>query len=384
VAACSTPDVAISPRVLIAEDQPEVIEAIRLVLKQEGIHCEAVTSPEAALAALSSQEFDLVLMDLNYTRDTTSGSEGLELLNRLQRENSSVPIIVMTAWGSVEVAVEAMRRGACDFIQKPWDNWRLLGLVRSQLERGQQVVRAEAEHDREMREAGDIQKRLLPRHITQIPGLDISADWKPARVLGGDYFDILRFADGSVGLCIADVEGKGVPAALVMSNLQSAVKAFATPAMEPEQLCRRLNTIFCEDVQTERFISLCYARLEPANRRLTFTNAGHCPPLLMRANGQTEKLERGGAVLGRLPGWKYEQGEVTLGVNDVLVLFTDGVTEAENSEQQEFGEERLTACVRSCGEMTAAGLQRELLAQVAKHCGNRFHDDATLMIVAVR
>jgi len=384
VAACSTPDVAISPRVLIAEDQPEVIEAIRLVLKQEGIHCEAVTSPEAALAALSSQEFDLVLMDLNYTRDTTSGSEGLELLNRLQQENSSVPIIVMTAWGSVEVAVEAMRRGACDFIQKPWDNWRLLGLVRNQLERGQQVVRAEAEHDREMREAGDIQKRLLPRHITQIPGLDISADWKPARVLGGDYFDILRFGDGSVGLCIADVEGKGVPAALVMSNLQSAVKAFATPAMEPEQLCRRLNTIFCEDVQTERFISLCYARLEPANRRLTFTNAGHCPPLLMRANGQTEKLERGGAVLGRLPGWKYEQGEVTLGANDVLVLFTDGVTEAENSEQQEFGEERLTACVRSCGEMTAAGLQRELLAQVAKHCGNRFHDDATLMIVAVR
>jgi phosphoserine phosphatase RsbU/P len=267
VAACSTPDVAISPRVLIAEDQPEVIEAIRLVLKQEGIHCEAVTSPEAALAALSSQEFDLVLMDLNYTRDTTSGSEGLELLNRLQQENSSVPIIVMTAWGSVEVAVEAMRRGARDFIQKPWDNWRLLGLVRNQLERGQQVVRAEAEHDREMREAGDIQKRLLPRHITQIPGLDISADWKPARVLGGDYFDILRFADGSVGLCIADVEGKGVPAALVMSNLQSAVKAFATPAIEPEQLCRRLNTIFCEDVQTERFISLCYARLEPANRR---------------------------------------------------------------------------------------------------------------------
>ena len=384
MAACSTPDVAISPRVLIAEDQPEVIEAIRLVLKQEGIHCEAVTSPEAALAALSSREFDLVLMDLNYTRDTTSGSEGLELLNRLQQENSSVPIIVMTAWGSVEVAVEAMRRGACDFIQKPWDNWRLLGLVRNQLERGQQVVRAEAEHDREMREAGDIQKRLLPRHITQIPGLDISADWKPARVLGGDYFDILRFADGSVGLCIADVEGKGVPAALVMSNLQSAVKAFATPAMEPQELCRRLNTIFCEDVQTERFISLCYARLEPANRRLTFTNAGHCPPLLMRANGQTEKLERGGAVLGRLPGWKYEQGEVTLGANDVLVLFTDGVTEAENSEQQEFGEERLTACVRSCGEMTAAGLQRELLAQVAKHCGNRFHDDATLMIVAVR
>ena len=114
-------------RVLIAEDQPDVIEAIRLVLKQEEIDTQAVTSPSAAIAALTSEDFDLVLMDLNYTRDTTSGTEGLDLLERVQQTHSAVPVIVMTAWGSVELAVEAMRRGAADFIQKPWDNWRLVG-----------------------------------------------------------------------------------------------------------------------------------------------------------------------------------------------------------------------------------------------------------------
>src|SRR3954468_24720128 len=273
MAASSVPQATARPRVLIAEDQPDIIEAIRMVLKQEGFDAHAVDSPNAAIAALASQPFDLLLMDLNYTRDTTSGVEGLDLLKRVQQAHRDLPVIVMTAWGSVNLAVEAMRRGAVDFIQKPWDNWRLIGMVRNQMEHRREIKKAESDAEREMREAGEIQKRLMPKHITQIPGTDIAVDWKPARTLGGDYFDVLRFPDGSVGLCIADVEGKGVPAALVMSNLQSAVKAFATPAMEPEQLCRRLNTIFCEDVQTERFISLCYARLDPANRRLTFTNA---------------------------------------------------------------------------------------------------------------
>jgi sigma-B regulation protein RsbU (phosphoserine phosphatase) len=383
MAASSTTLAATRPRVLIAEDQTDVIEAIRLVLKQEGFETQAVTSPHAALAALTSDRFDLLLMDLNYTRDTTSGMEGLDLLKQVQQVDSFLPVIVMTAWGSVELAVEAMRRGAADFIQKPWDNWRLVGMVRNQMERRHELRKAESEHEREMREAGELQKRLLPKHITQIPGIDIAVDWKPARTLGGDYFDVLRFADGSVGLCIADVEGKGVPAALVMSNLQSAVKVFAAPSVDPKTLCQRLNGIFCDDVHAERSISLFYAHLDPATRRVTYANAGHWPPLLIRRDGPNEKLETGGAVLGRLPNWKYEQAEVVLGGGDFLVLFTDGLAEAENTAEEEFGEERIAACARSCRETSAAGLERKLLAEVAEHCGNRFHDDATLMIVAV-
>jgi DNA-binding NtrC family response regulator len=121
-------------RLLIADDQRDVLEALRLLLKPEGFVIEAVTSPSGVLDALESREFDAVLIDLNYTRDTTSGQEGLDLLSRIQANDSTLPVIVMTAWGSVEVAVEAMRRGARDFIQKPWENARLLSVLRTQVE----------------------------------------------------------------------------------------------------------------------------------------------------------------------------------------------------------------------------------------------------------
>src|SRR5271157_5885965 len=136
-------------KILIADDLPDVLEALRLLLKGEGYITESATSPAGILAALDAQDFDLVLMDLNYARDTTSGQEGLDLLNRLQALDSTLPVVVMTAWGSVELAVEAMRRGARDFIQKPWENARLLAILRTQAELSRalrQGLRLEAEN----------------------------------------------------------------------------------------------------------------------------------------------------------------------------------------------------------------------------------------------
>jgi DNA-binding NtrC family response regulator len=121
-------------RILIADDQPDVLEALRFLLKAEGYQIEAVSSPQAVLKAVENKEFDVVLMDLNYTRDTTSGQEGIDLLSKLQALDSLLPVVVMTAWGSVELAVEAMRHGARDFVQKPWDNPRLLQILRTQVE----------------------------------------------------------------------------------------------------------------------------------------------------------------------------------------------------------------------------------------------------------
>lgn len=138
-----------TPCILIADDQADVLEALRFLVKGEGYQAEAVTSPGAAIDAVESRDFDVVLMDLNYTRDTTSGQEGLDLLNRIQSLDSTLPVIVMTAWGSVELAVEAMRRGARDFIQKPWDNARLSAILKTQIELGRALrkgQRLEAEN----------------------------------------------------------------------------------------------------------------------------------------------------------------------------------------------------------------------------------------------
>ena len=138
-----------TPSILIADDQPDVLEALRFLVKGEGYQAESVNSPASAIDAVESRDFDVVLMDLNYTRDTTSGQEGLDLLNRIQSLDSTLPVIVMTAWGSVELAVEAMRRGARDFIQKPWDNARLSAILKTQIELGRALrkgQRLEAEN----------------------------------------------------------------------------------------------------------------------------------------------------------------------------------------------------------------------------------------------
>jgi DNA-binding NtrC family response regulator len=132
-----------TPRVLVADDQPDVLEALRLLLKGEGCRIEAVTSPAKVLEALAAQDFDVLLIDLNYTRDTTSGREGLDLLSSIQSIDGTLPVVVMTAWSSVETAVEAMRRGARDFIQKPWENARLLTVLRTQIELGRALRRGQ-------------------------------------------------------------------------------------------------------------------------------------------------------------------------------------------------------------------------------------------------
>src|SRR3954466_8627285 len=171
-------------RILIADDQVDLIDALRLMLKGEGIEYDAVTSPEAALHALQTRAFDLVLMDLNYTGDTTSGREGIDLLARVQQIDRLLPVIVMTGWASVDLAVEAMRRGVRDFVQKPWDNAQLLATLRHEIDAGRARRQIEAAERRELAEALKIQQRLLPQHVPQVDGWEIAASWQPAAGVG--------------------------------------------------------------------------------------------------------------------------------------------------------------------------------------------------------
>ena len=153
-------------RILVADDQPDVIAALRLLLKAEGFEIETAGSPAAVLRAVEGGDFDLILMDLNYTRDTTSGREGLDLLARLRQLDESLPVIVMTAWGSVDGAVEAMRRGARDYVEKPWENARLIAMLKTQAEIGRTLRRSrrlEDENERLRRGAFPVSSRLLQR-----------------------------------------------------------------------------------------------------------------------------------------------------------------------------------------------------------------------------
>lgn len=168
-------------RILIADDQRDVLEALRLLLKGEGYRTEAVTSPAGVQQALEAQDYDLLLMDLNYARDTTSGHEGLDLLSRVQAVDNTLPVVVMTAWGSVEVAVEAMRRGARDFVQKPWENARLLTILRTQIELGQALRKGQRlEAENELLRNGEDRPTLIAESPAMQPVLNIIAHVGPS------------------------------------------------------------------------------------------------------------------------------------------------------------------------------------------------------------
>jgi DNA-binding NtrC family response regulator len=162
-----------TPSILIADDQADVLEALRFLIKGEGYQSEAVTSPAAALHAIEARDFDAVLMDLNYTRDTTSGAEGLDLLNRIQTLDANLPVIVMTAWGSVELAVEAMRRGARDFIQKPWDNARLSAILKTQIELGRALRKGQRLEEENRTLRAERFPQLIAQSAAMRPVLDV-------------------------------------------------------------------------------------------------------------------------------------------------------------------------------------------------------------------
>ena len=391
---------AMQARILIADDQPDVLRALCLLLKGQGYTTETAASPAELLQAVTRDEFDLVLMDLNYARDTTSGREGLDLLTHLKAVERVPPIVVMTGWATVGIAVEAMRHGVADFVEKPWTNSQLLEVLRKQItlgrERRESARRAEQEtethkviasqlheQEHEIAEARAIQEGFLPKEIPQLPGYEIAATWQSARVVGGDYFDVLSFKDETLGLCIADVAGKGMPAALLMSNLQAAVRGLASPSLPPNELCVRLNSLLCRNIASDRFVTLFYAQLDGPSRRLHYASAGHNPPFVMHQDGSHDRLQQGGGVLGIFPNQKFELGCVDLQSGDILVLFTDGVTEARSVDDEEFGDQRLAGVLTETRGAGAREIQRQILLAASEFSRGLWHDDATLLVLSV-
>ena len=372
-------------RILIADDQEDVISALELLLKNEGYLPVSVTSPAGALEQLGAREFDIVLLDLNYARDTTSGSEGLELLARIRQIDPDLPIVLMTAWGSVELAVEALQRGARDFVLKPWDNHKLLEALRRQA-RGRPSDATEIGRrrwTREMAEARLIQERLLPGALPQTGGCEIHAEWRPAGNVGGDYYDVIEIHKRRLAFLVGDVSGKGLGAALLMSNTQAAVRALAKNAPGPADVCRQVNRIVSENVGTASFVTLFYGVLDLDSRTLDYTNAGHIPPFLVSRAGQIQRLSDGGTFLGPFPEAVFEQRRVGLDPGDRLVLITDGISEAEDSRGEPFGEERLIHLLGRMRTASSKSIGDAVTAAVASHAGSVLADDLTIMVVSI-
>ncbi|MBI2832814.1 MAG: PP2C family protein-serine/threonine phosphatase [Acidobacteria bacterium] len=230
--------------------------------------------------------------------------------------------------------------------------------------------------------AREIQQAMLPGGMYVAQGVEAYGLTRPANTVGGDFYDILPLADDRLVIAVGDVAGKGSPAALLMALLLAMLRTLLDAGLEDAALVERLNVQISRHAPVSRFITLFVGTYEPATRRLTYVNAGHMPPLLRRGDGGVERLVGGGVALGMFDASRYESGVTELGPTDLLVLYSDGITEAENPAGQPFDEAGLDGLLGSVGSLGLRDIATAVLDAVQKHAQDtRFADDLTLVLL---
>jgi sigma-B regulation protein RsbU (phosphoserine phosphatase) len=234
----------------------------------------------------------------------------------------------------------------------------------------------------ELRLAREIQSNLLPARPPAVPGYDIACSGLPARSVGGDYYDFIPLEGGRLALCVADVSGKGMPAALLMANLQATIRSQALAGASPSECARRSNRLLFHSTDARRFITCFYGLLDLASGRFDYSNAGHDRPLVVRPDGTRALLDAGGLLLGVTEEHRYDEGTVGLEPGDLLILYSDGITEALDPDDRMFGLEGLEATIARARPGTAQEIVDGVIAAVSAHARGRAQaDDMTLVVL---
>lgn len=241
---------------------------------------------------------------------------------------------------------------------------------------------ARAGFEREMEVARGIQMELLPKTFPNIPGFDVFAFSVPARHVGGDCYDIIDLGDDRLAITIGDVAGKGTPAAILMANVQAAVRALSESGVPARSLIEKVNSLVHRSTEDSGFITFFYCVLDIGTGHVKYVNAGHNPPCILRASGEKEYLDRGGVVIGIMPGMTYEEGVTTLRPGDDLVLYTDGITEATNPRDEMYGQARLEDVLVAHRHTSARELEERVYTDVKDFTeGAAQADDLTMVVV---
>ena len=369
-------------KVLVVDDQADVREALRLLLKGAGYSTETAESPSDALAAAAYCDHDLIVIDMNYTWDTTSGEEGLTLIDRLRAQCRDVPIIAMTGWSTIELAVEAMHHGACDFIPKPWDNRHLLSVIEKHLNAAPDEHRA---LDAELAIARKVQRQLLPPPHFCACGLEVECASLAAGEICGDLYDFFEIGTDGMAFVLGDVSGKGIGAALLVANLQATIRSKQELARHPARLMDRVNRLFFQSTRPEHFATLFYAAYDAHTRIISYVNCGHPSPVLLREQGQIECLDATATVLGAFRERGFEERRVKLDAGNRLILFSDGFSESRIDQDSGItnpsAEGWAIETIRTLGRNRAVGLAGALAS--AAITNGKPADDITVMDVRV-
>jgi phosphoserine phosphatase RsbU/P len=343
------PRPARSVRVLLVEDHAGDARLIQEYLAEvEGLvfHLERADRFATALKRLAHGGIDVVLLDLSLP-DT----RGLETFVRLHDEFPAVPVVVLTGFDDEILAVRAVQEGAEDYLVKGHVTSNLLARsLRYAIERSRrrQAERALRETHEQMRAAREIQQRLFPAAAPRLPGLDIAGASFPAEATGGDYFDYVPMPDGTLGVVVSDVTGHGFGPALVMASTRAYLRALTQTHTDVAAVLKLANRVLADDVGTDRFVTLLFARLDPGARTLVYSNAGHPTGYVLDPLGLVKRqLGSTSIPLGILPECDFPAGDaVVLAPGDLVLLVTDGVVEARSPDNTPFGTQRVFDLVR--------------------------------------
>ena len=298
---------------------------------------------EALERLQAEDDIEMVVSDINMPR-----MDGLTLLGQISKVDPNIRAVIVSAYGDMENIRTAMNRGAFDFVTKPLDFKDLRVTIDRTLRHMAEWKDALAARDKlvalqnELDVATKMQQSILPTTFPKGPDYRIHGSMEAARSVGGDFFDVMNLEGGRIGLAIADVSDKGVPAALFMMSSRTLLKGSAIGVHDPGQVLFEVNNLLNEDNESAMFVTTFYAVFNPRDGAFAYANGGHNPPLLVRADGSSELLPlTGGVALGLMPDLEYDQASITLEPGDTMVMYTDGVTEAMNAQEEEFGVERL-------------------------------------------
>ncbi len=384
-------DAAVGYRILVVDDEPDVeplvLQRMRRSIRSGQYQFVFAQNGVEALQKLEQDTgIDMVLSDINMPQ-----MDGLSLLERIPEVAPDTRSVIISAYGDMKNIRAAMNRGAFDFVTKPLDFEDLRVTIDRTLKNLSAWREAESSRMRlaaienELDVASKMQQSILPTGFPTAEQYEVFGSMTPAREVGGDFYDILQLENGKIGLAIADVSGKGVPAALFMMASRTLLKGSAIGLNDPGRALKEVNDLLYEDNEAMMFVTVFYAVYDPETRELTYANGGHNMPIVVHADGSsTVTPGTNGVALGIMPNGEYEQHTITCASGDTVVLYTDGVTEAINAEEEEFGMERLRGIFAAApGDCrSAVGAIFEAVAEFAGDAPQ--FDDITCLALRVK
>ena len=376
-------------KILVVDDEPDVeplvLQRMRRQIRAGKYSFVFAQNGLEALERLREDSgIDMVLSDINMPQ-----MDGLTLLEQISKLDPELRAVIISAYGDMKNIRTAMNRGAFDFVTKPIDFEDLEVTIERTLAHIVQWREALASRDKlvaiqnELDVASEMQQSILPVHFPTSRNYQVYASMDPARSVGGDFFDIIRLDNNRIGLAIADVSGKGVPAALFMMSARTLLKGAAIGTLDPKNVLTEVNNLLNEDNESSMFVTVLYAVYNPESGQLTIANGGHNLPLVVHKDGTSELVPlSSGLALGLVPDFPYEEIVTTLAPGETVVLYTDGVTEAMNVDDEEFGNHRLMGIFSEAAPTAAQDASDAVFKAVRTFAGGMAQsDDITCLIL---